>query len=658
MMRHICAFFAAAVLAGSASAQMILDNPPPHVPETDPVSLPRLVSLENQTNAWNNKVSTNETSAMDFRGATMQIASGVSTNSPWRVSQFNTHKTTIADHIWAAHTNGSRPFVKVVTPTITNSGNLVINPAGGVHMGRPLPTGGPRNNTNTFVSAKMVVDVTAPVEWEGAGGGGITNLGGLWMYGSSPIKFGGVSRTNWPSAGGSGVPTNDLAYLEWKSIVVTNISGAGIKAALALANAGDEIYLPAGVYNCSNVTITIPTSNLTIRGAGWGAHLNAIGGQTGAVINLGTFANTTLKDFKISGLKTGTGAFDLIYGNQVNNDNITMEHLWLTGSRQYAIASMSASQIDWHIRNCRMENSDERAIYANGTVNIEQCFFLGNDVGIYADSNASEMRGCYVSGGSGWTLTGSWNIIADNYFTGTTGDGLGVGYYSAICGNTFNDCVAAIALGADKITVSGNTVYRSANGQADIALSGDYNTVVGNVCISATGYSEQGILVNSGSDNNTVVGNTTLGHDTAGIQNAGAGTLLSDNNTAGEATPYKLAGDTVPRMGQRVQWFHFGGPVTQNVYNVQAFGFTPSAKKYYRIVGRSFSSTVTVDIVSLATNTLALVTNGTFILPVTGMSSTTWTAQTNAANRWSGYKLRQRGAGCTNFAASVQYFGE
>jgi len=102
----------------------------------------------------------------------------------------------------------------------------------------------------------------------------------------------------------------------------------------------------------------------------------------------------------------------------------------------------------------------------------------------------------------------------------------------------------------------------------------------------------------------------------------------------------------------------FSGPVTQNVYNVQAFGFRPTARTLQRFVGKTQASTCTIDIIESATNAWTYTTNGTFILTTTGVSSTTFGDGTIAADRWAGWKVRQRGATCTNVAWTLQYLGE
>ena len=75
-----------------------IDNPGIAV-EVDPAAIPRVVELEAQTNVWNNKVGTNDTRTLNWQGGYVLIPIGTNPLSPWRVSQFNIHKTNTADHV-------------------------------------------------------------------------------------------------------------------------------------------------------------------------------------------------------------------------------------------------------------------------------------------------------------------------------------------------------------------------------------------------------------------------------------------------------------------------------------------------------------------------------------------------------------------------------
>ena len=468
----------------------------------------------------------------------------------------------------------------------------------------------------------------------------------------------GSGLTNLPASSG-GVATNDLAYLEWKSICVTNLSGTGIKAALALANAGDEIYMPAGIYNCSNITITIPTSNLTLRGAGWGTVLNAPN-QTNHLIQLGGFANTTIKDMQLRGNKAGVTAFDIINGASANEDFIRIEHVYISASDNDGIrGSSNDQQLGWRITGSRVENCDDDGISLAGQQNtVSDCSLSAND-GYGVAVKYSRVNICYVSGGTyGIGAIGLGTTVNSCWVTAASTAGIYLNSGASAIGNYVWVCTGHGIQVNDGGQVMGNYVYANGNTYNDIQVKSGA-TVVGNYCTSLANLSERGIhIITGGTLPNLVANNISLGHDTAGIQEDASSVtnLIYGNNCLRETKPYALA--NTPSGPQSFKYFDLGGPVTQNVFNITKFGFRPSAVKYYKIWGGSFASTVTLDVVSFATNSMTLTTNGSFVLPATGMSSTTWTAQTNAANRTSGYKLRQRGATCTNFWATIQYFGE
>ena len=370
------------------------------------------------------------------------------------------------------------------------------------------------------------------------------------------LEFG--IKTNYTSSGGV-VDTNSLRAA---TIICTNISGAGIVAALAQVTSGGELYLPAGSYNCSNVTIAIPTSNITIRGSGWGTILNANygSGQTNAVILLGGYANTTLRDFQISS-RYPNGGFYSIQGNSASEDNISIQRLWLFGPDSGGIYGNNSGQENWTIEGCRIQGNTLllwNGIHCKGQVHIRNCYVSGcYGSAIYLETQSGgSIENCYVALSSSdsadgiYVASGQDMLICGNYILG--GTSLGYGVFNASARATIVNNVVSSVFGAEGVritgnycTLSGNVVWQSGNTYADIAIASDYNTIIGNVCYSASSRSEWGIQLAATADYNTISGNTVATHDTAGISElAGAHhNLITGNNCSGELVArYSLAG--------------------------------------------------------------------------------------------------------------------
>lgn len=130
----------------------------------------------------------------------------------------------------------------------------------------------------------------------------------------------------------------------------------------------------------------------------------------------------------------------------------------------------------------------------------------------------------------------------------------------------------------------------------------------------------------------------------------------------GSPKQYLSRGSLTNKWVTQKYYADYSGPVTQNVYNIQAFGWRPYTRTYTRFVGVSMArlatATCTVDIIEWATNVVSHTTNGTFVITTNSINSTTFTDATVASNKWAGWKYRQRGAGFTNTAWTLQWTGE
>src|SRR3990167_7843956 len=155
---------------------------------------------------------------------------------------------------------------------------------------------------------------------------------------------------------GGGTPTVvDTNALRAASIICTNISYVGLTNALAQVPSGGELYLPAGNYVCTSNTISIPNSNITIRGAGWATILNASGGQTNHVVRLNGFANLIFRDFAIRGCVSAASynIFDArAAGNVETNIMFRNLRIWEAGYDGIYANTLSSG---WRIESCQID---------------------------------------------------------------------------------------------------------------------------------------------------------------------------------------------------------------------------------------------------------------------------------------------------------------
>src|SRR3990167_9871469 len=160
---------------------------------------------------------------------------------------------------------------------------------------------------------------------------------------------------------GGGTPTVvDTNALRAASIICTNISYVGLTNALAQVPSGGELYLPAGNYVCTSNTISIPNSNITIRGAGWATILNAFGGQTNHLIRLNGYPQTTIKDLQMIGNKNGGTSWDMISGSAATETNLCFANLWINGSDNNGVYSLNGA--DWRVENCTIESCGQYGV--------------------------------------------------------------------------------------------------------------------------------------------------------------------------------------------------------------------------------------------------------------------------------------------------------
>jgi parallel beta-helix repeat protein len=216
---------------------------------------------------------------------------------------------------------------------------------------------------------------------------------------------------------------------------------------------GDTIYLDAGTYNLAkNIVIGSQDSGVRI-----------VGPQTApALLNRGN---------------VGGSSFVL---ELQNADNVTLEHLWITGGYFGVYASPSSDSDDLTLLDNTIYGNAYIGVYLQGTTNDHATITGNTFYGLPASGNTDQNYGLAVDYGD-----------------------------SLISGNTFHDHASyGVSVGA-KATVTGNTVYANSTG---INASGNFtageqtivsgNTVYGNYGAGIIAYGN--VLIQS----NTVYGQT------------------------------------------------------------------------------------------------------------------------------------------------------
>src|SRR3990167_44134 len=280
--------------------------------------------------------------------------------------------------------------------------------------------------------------------------------------------------------GGGTATVVDTNALRAASIICTNISYAGLTNALAQVPSGGELYLPAGNYVCTSNTISIPNSNITIRGAGWATILNAFAGQTNHLLLIEN-CNVTIRDLQMIGNKNGGTAYSMIVGTLASGTNIVIENVWINGSDDYGIANgNSAAQMS--VQSCKIEKYDSYGVYVHGFV--DNCYLSGNTHNISLIGTAGHATGNRIYGGGEGIVAGTRYVVNGNYISLTTDDGVYVnGTECVVSDNVLaeNTGWGIYAFAGGLFTISGNRIYSSGDTKADIVIGTvGYGTVAGN----------------------------------------------------------------------------------------------------------------------------------------------------------------------------------
>jgi parallel beta-helix repeat protein len=276
---------------------------------------------------------------------------------------------------------------------------------------------------------------------------------------------------------------------------------AAILAAYTLG-AGDEIRVDEGMYTLDgNITLTTASSGVTIRG----------------------FSDPTFPD-RSAVLNRGSAAPSATVFVLADADNVTLDHLSITGGDYGIRADYNANSIGVTVSNCDIHDNVNYGVYVG----------LADDGWLVTHNRVHDNNRNIFADQAKISIT---NNIA---FNGGQGIEVRSGHDSTISGNeTYGNRAAGIY--ADHATISNNLVHD--NGSSGISV-GDSALAVGNTVYGHTAFiSSPGITLSGGeARGNTVYGNSlgiiasaatvdgnrVFNNTTDGIS-AGGGSIVSAN---------------------------------------------------------------------------------------------------------------------------------
>lgn len=253
-----------------------------------------------------------------------------------------------------------------------------------------------------------------------------------------------------------------------------------IQLAITAAGAGGRVLLLAGLYDIRGHLL--PPSYSTVMGEGWGTHLK---------------------------LANHTAAVDVFRNSDISGGNtrITIRDLRIDGNR----GNQTAGRYGIYFKNVDYSN----------ILNcwIDSCYVEGIQLNL-SDHNLIMGCECYDSRVNNIGLVdSSFNRIVNNILRSSSeGMGLYVNYSASVSLRNIimgNDCISnnhegiGVRPTCDKTIIVGNYCY--ANGDNGISVSGQFNTVIGNI-VDSNQYHGIGL---DGSDFNLIQGNVCLSNGTA-----------------------------------------------------------------------------------------------------------------------------------------------
>jgi parallel beta-helix repeat protein len=343
----------------------------------------------------------------------------------------------------------------------------------------------------------------------------------------------------------------------------TSNDTATIQAAID-DNYGKSLFIPAGTYQVSNLTIT---GEINLIGEGYSlSQITQIAGSTGAVITIDDVRHPSMRHLSIAGTSTGsdcvriTGASS---GNQFIDCFFTLagrDGLHVTGTTDNVVVLDCIIEVCGRhgvffdsgttaglVTNSRIVSNVGNGVVASGNVlnpgvKITENVFGGNVIGIQLINqyfNIVSDNTILLASSHGIELNGaSYNNITGNIVNNNTGDGIHITEDVVI--STYNN-------------ITDNNIRLNANGIYFDGTGGGSNNVANNVVINnlAVGI---GIV---GSGNNTILGNQVLGNGLTATPKYGI--YLSDGGS-GAASNNRIVGNSITNLGN-------GALQTTAIYN-------------------------------------------------------------------------------------------
>ncbi len=279
-------------------------------------------------------------------------------------------------------------------------------------------------------------------------------------------------------------------------------------ALLSLPASGGTVYLMEGTYIIDN-TVTIP-NNVNLVGSGTGTVIKLANGTTATISMISNYDGVTGTNIGISNL--------VIDGNSAN----------VTGTQNgigaLNLGSIAAARNGARIIGVTVQNVTAYGIGANA---------LANSVISGSFVNNAGLSGIYLANNTGVTVSG--NVARNN----AIGIALAGGSGNVITANVVNQNTSAgIYVSSNYNTISGNQVSDNGgttNNNGIYITSGDYNSITANgvadtSCGTGTSTCYGINIIDAASDANYIADNyitDTDGDATAGINNAGTGTVLA-----------------------------------------------------------------------------------------------------------------------------------
>ncbi len=338
------------------------------------------------------------------------------------------------------------------------------------------------------------------------------------------------------------------------------------------AGAGSRVFIPAGIYRVRLNALYLKRG-VEIFGAGAGSIIKPLDDARGAVIAAEPGASDIyLHDFFIDGNRASSTVWVAIELNSVERARI--ERIQMVDI-SHTCVSYTGTCTDVSVRDCTFRDMGDSGINGQdaGASALERFWILRNHI---SSTNGSSDHGVGIQ-----VYQGRDGVVSDNVVDGVSGQFLnGIVLrrctHVSVTGNTSRrsrDDGLTLLRGCDGIAIQNNRFTESIQtaGIYVIDSTGDgfpthrNVTIVGNILDkNGSGNSGQGILIQGGIQDLTIVGNS-CSYNNVGIQHAGGGrgsnlaivgNLVAFNRESGiilsAASDYQVTNNLVRNNGQNV----------------------------------------------------------------------------------------------------------